>query len=152
MKSLVDTSLLVYRFDPRDPAKQRLAAALLREGVGELVVPHQALIEFFAAVTRPLADLGGQSLMTRKAAVERVERLQSQYPVVWPDAAVLASALHGAVVYGLSWYDAHLWAYAQANGIPEILSEDFDHGRHYGRVRVVNPFLDAVNELPQLFG
>ena len=60
----------------------------------------------------------------------------------------------GLTRYRLSWWDAHLWAYAEAHGIPEILSEDFQHGRHYGRVRVVNPFLvaaDAVHELPPMY-
>ena len=29
----------------------------------------------------------------------------------------------GAAAYGLSWSDAHLWAYAEVHGLPEILSE-----------------------------
>ena len=33
MTALVDTNVLVYRFDPRDPAKQRTARELLREGI-----------------------------------------------------------------------------------------------------------------------
>jgi predicted nucleic acid-binding protein len=41
----------------------------------------------------------------------------------------------------LSWFDAHIWAYAEFYGLPEILSEDFQHGRLYGTVRSVNPFL-----------
>ena len=57
MASLVDTNILVYRFDPRFPAKQDRATALLRQGIADesIVVPHQALIEFVAAVTRPIA-------------------------------------------------------------------------------------------------
>ena len=43
--------------------------------------------------------------------------------------------------YQLSWFDAHMWAYAEHYGLPEILSEDFEHGRIYGGVRVRNPFL-----------
>ncbi|CAN5313744.1 hypothetical protein BH24PSE2_BH24PSE2_00030 [soil metagenome] len=39
--------------------------------------------------------------------------------------------------------DAHLWAYAEAYGLDEILSEDFQHGRQYGSVRIRNPFLTA---------
>jgi hypothetical protein len=37
--------------------------------------------------------------------------------------------------------------------VDELLSEDFQHGRHYGRIRVVDPFLDAegVHELPALY-
>jgi predicted nucleic acid-binding protein len=48
------------------------------------------------------------------------------------------------VAYRLSWFDSHLWAYAEHYGISEILSEDFEHGRRYGTVRVRNPFLSAM--------
>ena len=45
----------------------------------------------------------------------------------------------------LSWFDAHLWAYAEVHGIADLLSEDFQHGRLYGTVTIRNPFLaDAV--------
>jgi predicted nucleic acid-binding protein len=52
--SLVDTNILVYRFDVRFPQKQRIAAATLRSGLinETLRIPHQALIEFVAVVTR----------------------------------------------------------------------------------------------------
>lgn len=57
-------------------------------------------------------------------------------------------------MYGLSWFDAHLWAHAEVHSITEILSEDFEHGRHYGNVRVANPFragADGGHELPALY-
>ena len=43
----------------------------------------------------------------------------------------------------LKWFDAHLWAYAEHYGLAEILTEDLQHDRLYGMVRVVNPFADA---------
>jgi predicted nucleic acid-binding protein len=60
MTALVDINVLVYRFDPRNSAKQRVARELLREGTerDKLRVPHQAIVEFVKAVTRPL-DLAG---------------------------------------------------------------------------------------------
>ena len=56
--------------------------------------------------------------------------------------------------YQLSWFDAHLWAYAETFGVPELLSEDFEHGRIYGSVRVINPFLaaESVHESPARYG
>jgi predicted nucleic acid-binding protein len=53
----------------------------------------------------------------------------------------LRTALRGAVAYQLSWFDAHLWAYAEHFGLSELLSEDFQHDRLYGSVRAMNPFL-----------
>jgi predicted nucleic acid-binding protein len=154
--SLIDTNILVYRFDPRDPEKQHVANEVLRKGqaTGTLVVPYQALIEFVAAVVRPRPKLGGAPLMPRETALLQLERFMLQFDVVWPDMNVLRTAIHGAAMYGLPWFDALLWAHAEAHGIPQIVSEDFEHGRHYGRTRVVNPFLAAaggVHELPALY-
>lgn len=155
MASLVDTNILVYSFDPRDRERQRRADEILREGLlaDDLVLAHQCMVEFVAAVTRPRRDLGGASLLTLDRARVEAEHLLAQFPVLYPDRNVLVMALRATAMYGLSWFDAHLWAYAEANGVAEILSEDFVHGRHYGSVRAVNPFLSAegVHELPALY-
>jgi predicted nucleic acid-binding protein len=50
------------------------------------------------------------------------------------------ATLRGAAAYQLSWFDAHLWAYAEHYGLAELFSEDFEHDRLYGTVRMVNPF------------
>jgi len=140
--ALVDTNVLVYRFDPRHPTKQRRATALLRQGIEDqsLYIAHQALVEFVAAVTRPLPG-GGRSLLTLAQAVRETEELCDQFVVLLPDELLLRTALRGTAAYQLAWFDAHMWAYAERYGIPEILSEDFQHGRRYGGVRAVNPFL-----------
>lgn len=156
MASLVDTNILVYLFDPRDRTKQRVASDLLRGNLIQdaLVLPHQAIVEFVATVTRRRPDLDGTPLLTREQALLEAEELMAQFLVIYPNLQVLLTALRGASTYQLSWFDAHLWAYAEVHGIPEILSEDFEHGRHYGGVRTVDPFLiasDSVHELPALY-
>ncbi len=152
--SVVDTNVLVYRFDPRDERKQDVATRLLRDGMRErtLVLPHQAVIEFVAAVIRPR---GGEPMLERDIAIVEAERVMRLFPVLYPNHATVETALRGFATYGLSWFDAHLWAYAETNGIREIVSEDFEHGRHYGNVRIRNPFLEesGVHEpLPPLYG
>ena len=152
MASLVDTNVLVYRYDPRFSDKQEIARALLRRGLEhqELVLPHQAVVEFVAVTSRPRSDLGGTSLLSPEIAYREAEGLMRDFPVVYPDEEVLITALRGVSTYGLSWFDAHLWAYAEVNAMSEILSEDFEHGRHYGSVRVVDPFLAAAGEIHEL--
>ena len=83
-------------------------------------------------------------------AHRETEELIRSFPVVYPDESVLMTALRGVSNYGLSWFDAHLWAYAEALGLPEILSEDFEHGRHFGSVRVVDPVLVAAGDAHEL--
>ena len=64
----------------------------------------------------------------------------AQFPIIYPDDAVLRTALRGAAAYGLSWFDAHMWAYTEVHGIPELVSEDFQSDRLYGTVSIRNPF------------
>jgi len=139
--SLVDTNVLVYRYDPRFPDKQRRASDLLRQGIVDdtLRIPHQAILEFVAAVTR--SPGGAPPLLSLEEARREAEELLTQFPILYPDESVLRMAVRGSATYQLSWFDAHLWAYAECFGLKELLSEDFEHGRWYGAVQVRNPFL-----------
>jgi predicted nucleic acid-binding protein len=140
--ALVDTNVLVYRYDPRFPEKQARATALLRTGIAEdsVRVPHQAIVEFVAATTRPIR--GAEPLLSQEEARREAEEFLLQFTVLYPDEEVVRTALRGAGAYGLSWFDAHLWAYAEVFGMDLIWSEDFQHDRLYGSVRVRNPFVD----------
>jgi predicted nucleic acid-binding protein len=138
--ALVDTNLLVYRYDPRFPEKQRVATELLRRGIAEdsIRVPHQAIVEFVAAATR-VGD-GEKPPLGPDEARREAEEMLLQFVVLYPTEAVLRQAIRGAAAYQLSWFDAHLWAYAETFGLGEIYSENFEHGRLYGSVRITDPF------------
>jgi len=139
--ALIDTNILVYRFDARFPKKQARATALLRRGIAtdSVRLPHQAIVEFVAAVTRPVPRHG--PILSPVDARREAEELLAQFVVLYPNEALLRTALRGAAAYQLSWFDAHLWAYAEHYGLDELISEDFQHERLYGTVRAVNPFV-----------
>jgi predicted nucleic acid-binding protein len=138
--SLVDTNILVYRCDPREPEKRKIAVEVLRAGAasGEVRIPHQALVEFVSAVTR--ARGGAPPLMRQEDATRQAEFFMAEFPVLYANEHVFRMALRGMAAYRLPWFDAHLWAYAEHYGLPEILSEDFQDGRMYGTVWIRNPF------------
>ena len=142
--SLIDTNVLVYRFDRRFPEKQRIATRLLRHGLrtDSVRIPHQAVLEFMAVVTR--VRIGAEPLLTQADARRETEELLDQFRILYPDTGVLRTALRGAATYQLPWFDAHLWAYAECHGMTELISEDFEHGRLYGSVRARNPFLNVT--------
>lgn len=144
MSALVDTNVLVYRHDARDPEKQRTAQILLREGIerNSLRVPHQAVVEFVQAVTRPIGR-GGASLLTQSEALREAEELLAQFEILYPVESLLRTAIRAVATYQLGWFDAHMWAYAEHYGLDEILSEDYSDGQLIGRVRVRNPFATA---------
>jgi predicted nucleic acid-binding protein len=139
--ALVDTNVLVYRFDPRFPRKQEAASRLLRRGLIEdrVRIPHQALVEFVAAVTRPLPE--GGTLLSADDARREVEDLLATFVILYPTEAIFRTAIRGWATYQLAWFDAHLWAYAEEYGLEELVSEDFQHDRLYGTVRAINPFV-----------
>ncbi|MCC6858921.1 MAG: PIN domain-containing protein [Bryobacterales bacterium] len=139
MAALVDTNVPVYRFDHRFPGKQRIATEILRRGIldDSVRVPHQAIVESVAAVTRPIR---GHVILRQADALREAEEFLKQLTVLYPNEAMLRDAVRGCAAYQLNWFDAHLWSYAEHYGLPEILSEDLQHDRYYGSVRVVNPF------------
>jgi predicted nucleic acid-binding protein len=138
--ALADTSVLVYAFDARFPEKRRRAVDLLSKGTtdGTIRLPHQAIVEFMAATTRRRGD--ASPLLAADEAIRVSHGLLDQFEILYPTAEIVRTALAGTVLHGLSWFDAHLWAHAEANGISELLTEDFSDDRLIGSVRVRNPF------------
>ena len=138
--ALVDTSILVYRFDPRFSEKQATATRLLRSGIVEnrIRLAHQAIVEFVSVVSRPID--GGQPLLGLSDARREAEEFFTQFEVLYPTAQVARTALRAAAAYDLNWFDAHMWAYAEVFGIDELITENMEPGRLYGSVRIVNPF------------
>lgn len=145
MRCLFDTNVLVYRFDPRDSRKQRIARDLLRASLveGAAVIAQQCLVEFIAATTRPLQGADGQSLLDPTDATYEAEDLCRQFDVLYPKREQFVTALRGWRTYGMSWFDAHLWSFAEFYQIERIYSEDFQHQRIYGSVQILNPFADS---------
>jgi predicted nucleic acid-binding protein len=150
--ALVDTNVLIYRFDYRFPAKQERATELLRQGAadGSVAVPYQALVEFVAVSTR--VPPGRKAFLSADEAREEMDLMLAQFKVIYPTESTLRTALRGAALYKLSWFDALIWACADERGIDTLWSEDFEDGRLYGRVRVQNPFVTAVHEPETTYG
>lgn len=142
MRCLFDTNILVYRHDPRDSRKHSIASDLLREELanGHALIAQQSLVEFVVATTRPLRDSDGRRLLEPVDAAYEAEDLCRQFEVLYPKREQFLVALRGWRTYGFSWFDAHLWSFAEFYQIGILYSEDFQHQREYGNVQVVNPF------------
>ncbi len=140
MAALADTNVLVYRRDPRYPEKRRIARELLRTGLAEqsIFIPHQVIIEFVSATLKPVLD--GRPILTVPDACREAEELMNEFDILYPVEEMVLLALRGFATYRMAWFDAHLWAYAEHYGLDTIYSEDFQAGRIYGSVRIVNPF------------
>ena len=141
--TFVDTNVLVYEWDPvTAPKKQRAAEwmrALWTSEKGRL--SFQVLTEFYVTATQKLAPL-----VDRAAARQYVQALLAWKPVAI-DAEVVARAWHAQDRFRLSWWDAVILAAAQEAACHVLLTEDFQDGRTYDGVTVVNPFRVGPGEL-----
>lgn len=138
----VDTNVLVYARDSRDPLKQQRAMAWLeqlwRSGLGR--TSTQVLSEYFVTVTRKLAHPMGAD-----EGWEDVQALMCWNPQPI-DRDVMTGAREIARRHRLSWWNSLVVAAAQAQGCTVLLSEDLHAGAHYGGVTVRSPFDQGVSQ------
>ena len=133
-RSLVDTNILVYSRDLNEPVKRARAIEVIDElrAIGELVLSAQCLNEFSSTSLRR-----GTPISEVRVAVSRWHDLGE---VLSLTGSATTAALAAVERYGLSFWDALIWATARDAGVPIILSEDFQDGREIEGVRFVNPF------------
>src|SRR5215210_8775827 len=143
---VVDTNLLVYALDRREPEKRERAREVLRRvgGSGAAAVPAQLLSEFGGACLRKLEPRPDPATVRRE-----VERLMLAFPVLPLTGPVVLEALRGVREHLLSYYDAQIWAVARLGQVGVVLGEDFNPGAVLDGVSFTNP-LDPEFDLAAL--
>jgi predicted nucleic acid-binding protein len=138
----VDTNVLVYSRDAREPAKMSRARQWLeylwREQLGRTSV--QVLTEYYNVMTRKM-----RPAVTQQKAWDSVDAffVWSPQPV---DRALLERGRAVEERYELSWWDSLVVAAAQLQACSVLLTEDLQDGCTYGTVTVLNPFNTGVAE------
>ncbi len=133
----LDTNVLVYAADDRDPAKRDLArgwiAACWKRRCGR--ISTQVLNEYYNVIRRkfPTPVAGGD-------AREQVRRLQAWQP--WQiDHQTVEAAWAVEARYQFHYWDALMVAAAQQQGCAALLTEDLQHDQVIDGVRILNPFI-----------
>jgi predicted nucleic acid-binding protein len=132
--TFVDTNVLIYAEDGREPARRGVAVRVLRDlwesGLG--VVSTQVLQEFY--------NTGTRKLKMPPSLVRRIVAEYAEWPVVetTPQLIVSASLLHEH--HSFSFWDAMVVEAALLSGATTLLSEDLQDGRRIGGLTVRNPF------------
>jgi predicted nucleic acid-binding protein len=132
----VDTNVFVYDQDLTDKSKNERAGAWL-EALWRLRagrVSAQVLSELYAVLTRKFS-----TQVAVEEARSLVETLVAWQPIA-TNADVLRSAWGIESRFGVGWWDALILAAAQMSGCRYLLSEDFQDGRDYDGVTVIDPF------------
>ena len=132
----VDTNVVVYRYDAREPEKQRRAddwlKMLWKRRSGRL--SFQVLQECYVTLTRKLKP----AMATADA--QRVVRALAAWRPVPVDLPILERAWLLQGRFSLSWWDALIVASAQVSECRVLLTEDLQHGQEFDMIRVVDPF------------
>jgi predicted nucleic acid-binding protein len=146
VRYVVDTNLLVYTLDRREPEKRERAREVLRRvgGAGSAALPAQVLSELANACLRKLEPRPEPEAVRRE-----VERLMLAFPVLPLTGPVVLEALRGVREHMLSYYDAQIWAAARLGQVGVVLSEDFNPGAALDGVSFTNP-LDPAFDLGAL--
>lgn len=135
MPVFFDTNVLVYCTDPRDPHKQGQAQKLVQQASlnGDGIVSTQVLIELYQALGRKL----------RVPDVQRLVLIQAYtaWPVIDSDLALVTAAMEKSVQHQICIFDAMVVEAALRSGATTLYSEDLQHGRRFGELTLINPFL-----------
>ena len=136
----LDTNVLLYFFDGRYAAKRTAA----RDWVSRLwehkaaKLSWQVLNEFYANASPKI----GLPVADARAAVMRFAELEA----VDTSTSLMHRAWHWMDHAQVNWWDALILASAEQLDCRWLLSEDFQTGRNYGTVTVVNPFEQGPEE------
>jgi predicted nucleic acid-binding protein len=130
----VDTNVLLYVHDYRDPAKQDTAKALVNT-LSDAVLLWQVACEYIAAA-RKFAPLG----YSRDKAWQDIHKLRSLWAAQEPTWQVFERAEDLMRRYSLSSWDALLVAACLEVGVTRLYTEDFDNSVRAEGLEVVNPF------------
>ena len=133
-REFLDTNVLIYAHDARDPRKRARARELIRRLVRERhgVLSLQVLQEFFAAATRKLG-------MSSEDARSRIVQY-SRFDVVTLGAADLIAAIDLHRLHHLSICDALIVRAALNGACTTLHTEDMQSGHVVDSLIFRNPF------------
>jgi predicted nucleic acid-binding protein len=137
-KYFIDTNILIYGFDDRQPDKQACSLALIGDALhtGNGMISSQVVQEFLNVATRKFT-------VPLKPEDARIYLQKVLHPLcqVFPDLNLYESALDLQGRAHFSFYDSLILAGAFKGGCTLLYSEDFQHGQQIDSLKVVNPFL-----------
>jgi predicted nucleic acid-binding protein len=134
----LDTNIFVYSFDKTAPKKAARCNELIRRALdtGRGIVSYQVVQEFFNLALRKFADP-----MTGADAEQYLTTTFRPLLAVHSSHALFGLALQTSVRHKLSWYDALILSGAIEAQCKVLYSEDFQHGRRFGELRIENPLI-----------
>lgn len=136
----IDTNVLVYRLDRREPIKQAKARDLLRRLCSD-PTPTLLLWQVLGELMRQLRSWQDQGRITRDTVLRYVAVFRNMFPMGMPIPRVADHALNLAARYSLSHWDSMLLGACKEAAVTTLYTEDMGAPTSYDGIRLVNPFL-----------
>ena len=135
MRVFLDTNVIVYAYDSaeldRRPIAVRVIDSLLNES-NEVVISPQVAGEFVNTMRRKGAPPATLALQIRGL---------SAFEMSATTLATISAAWALCNAHSIAWYDAIIVQTAIDARCTTLYSEDMQHGRKFGGLEVVNPFV-----------
>nr|WP_225954610.1 PIN domain-containing protein [Kibdelosporangium phytohabitans] len=135
--AFIDTNVLIYAHDGRDPAKNEVARATLAKlwDTGTGALSSQVLKEFYSAAT--------DKLDYSHAEARELVAAYGEWCGTDTDTQLLVTASVLCERYQLNWWDALIIEAALRSGATTLLTEDMRHGQTIGHLTIRNPFVES---------
>lgn len=131
----VDTNILIYCHDPRDPRKQSLAKDLMASLV-DCVLLWQVSCEYLASINK-FASYG----FDIDQANDEIKRLRTLWTPILPTWTSYDRAIDIIQNYSVSIWDALIVAACLEAGVETLYSEDINDDYKKEGLKVINPFM-----------
>lgn len=135
----LDTNILIYALDEANPAKQQIAAQLVREAIvsGRGIISIQVVQEFLNDARSKF-----KQPMTIEQCRGHILNVLGPLCAQFPSMSTIDSALLLVEETGYHFYDALIVTAAIESGCHTLYSEDLQHGRKIGTLTILNPFVE----------
>jgi predicted nucleic acid-binding protein len=131
----VDTNVLLYGIDDKDPQKHKTALTLIeqlsRAKTG--IISTQILLEYAANLTQKFK-------VSRKTAALMTAAF-AEWQVMEADVGAVLRALARSTENNVSIWDAMVIEAALRSGAQTLYTEDLQHGQRFGDLTIINPFI-----------
>jgi len=132
-KVFIDTNILVYQMDKRDPRKRNVCRDVVKKAASsrDAVISTQVLQEFYVATTTRLHI----DPILIKSIMHSLENME----VVTVGNELIDDAIDASLQYHLSFWDSLIIVAAESAKCETLYTEDLNDGQIIRNVRIANP-------------
>jgi predicted nucleic acid-binding protein len=137
MITFFDSNIFIYAFDNSEPVKKTIAIERIEKArsAGSVVLSTQVLHEFYSICTRKL-----KPALSHEQASSAVTYL-CDFVIMGSNSTTVKTSLELVSQHQISWWDSLILEAAIRANADVLVSENGQHQRQFGKLRIENPFI-----------